>query len=531
MTLTSTPISAQVSTRARRVHHAHLTAPSQDLIGRGHRLLEDALHTVSLPAAERSELLFIRHLNVGNIRSGHSPASLSRQLEQQLQSLSAIALPGTHPNAATAPAVIFPDDLAAYAHFAHRLATGQPLTAWFWPRLFSDPFSSSHTSWHPTHSRHDTLLALLTQLATHPLAPLATATVLQQLHEQKSLTSLLQILQPEDGQTLLTQQGWSTLTQPQIEESITEGDNSLAHSRQGHGREPSQTLPCLFSAVKSCQWPPDDSRLLWAVAIGLIAENPTALFQSNVAVAAQILIQRNTTATNSRAASIESAPHRNYSSSKERPVQSQPGHAPDLTTHRSLSKAPIEQEKESHRDPLTASQLASAAVEQNSRESPVLAFTADHSDIYTDYAGVIYLLNSLKYLNLSAYLSKYNNPTFPHTLLHYIATRLQIPSEDPIFEAITLPYSPSRVPSLSLHIAWYCALRAYTYRQTHLSLRTLICRPARLSLTPTHLDLTFTLEQIDIRIRRAGLDLNPGWLPWFGKVVQFHYEKRSGESI
>jgi len=27
-------------------------------------------------------------------------------------------------------------------------------------------------------------------------------------------------------------------------------------------------------------------------------------------------------------------------------------------------------------------------------------------------------------------------------------------------------------------------------------------------------------------VRRLGLDLDPGWLPWFGRVVRFHYLPR-----
>ena len=39
----------------------------------------------------------------------------------------------------------------------------------------------------------------------------------------------------------------------------------------------------------------------------------------------------------------------------------------------------------------------------------------------------------------------------------------------------------------------------------------------------TDLDVSLPLDQADIRVRRAGLDLDPGWLPWFGRVVRFHY--------
>jgi hypothetical protein len=45
----------------------------------------------------------------------------------------------------------------------------------------------------------------------------------------------------------------------------------------------------------------------------------------------------------------------------------------------------------------------------------------------------------------------------------------------------------------------------------------------------TDLDVTLPLELADIRGRRVGLDLDPGWLPWFGRVVRFHYLHR-GES-
>jgi hypothetical protein len=28
---------------------------------------------------------------------------------------------------------------------------------------------------------------------------------------------------------------------------------------------------------------------------------------------------------------------------------------------------------------------------------------------------------------------------------------------------------------------------------------------------------------VDIEVRRAGLDLDPGWVPWLGRVVTFGY--------
>jgi len=46
----------------------------------------------------------------------------------------------------------------------------------------------------------------------------------------------------------------------------------------------------------------------------------------------------------------------------------------------------------------------------------------------------------------------------------------------------------------------------------------------RLFATETHLDLEFATIEIDVELRLAGLDIDPGWVPWLGRVVAFHYD-------
>lgn len=48
--------------------------------------------------------------------------------------------------------------------------------------------------------------------------------------------------------------------------------------------------------------------------------------------------------------------------------------------------------------------------------------------------------------------------------------------------------------------------------------------PARLYVTSSHVDVVIPLQCIDLRVRRAGLDRDPGWLPSYGRVVCFHFE-------
>jgi hypothetical protein len=40
---------------------------------------------------------------------------------------------------------------------------------------------------------------------------------------------------------------------------------------------------------------------------------------------------------------------------------------------------------------------------------------------------------------------------------------------------------------------------------------------------PGWLEIHLDLDQVDVAVRRAGLDLDPGWVPWLGTVVRFVY--------
>jgi hypothetical protein len=46
---------------------------------------------------------------------------------------------------------------------------------------------------------------------------------------------------------------------------------------------------------------------------------------------------------------------------------------------------------------------------------------------------------------------------------------------------------------------------------------------AVLEIDASHVDVFYKLDAVRLDIRRAGLDIDPGWLPWLGKVVRFHF--------
>lgn len=51
----------------------------------------------------------------------------------------------------------------------------------------------------------------------------------------------------------------------------------------------------------------------------------------------------------------------------------------------------------------------------------------------------------------------------------------------------------------------------------------LLLRRGQLYVTSSHVDLIMPLDSVSLAVRRAGLDFDPGWLPAFGRVIQFHY--------
>ena len=93
------------------------------------------------------------------------------------------------------------------------------------------------------------------------------------------------------------------------------------------------------------------------------------------------------------------------------------------------------------------------------------------------------------------------------------------PSSREVFDA----YYLSRV--------WCVAVRRWCWYSAGIKVHEVVNRDGLVSLNRTDLDVTLPLSSAEFRIRRAGLDVDPGWLPWFGKVVRFHYVWDDGAHV
>ena len=159
-------------------------------------------------------------------------------------------------------------------------------------------------------------------------------------------------------------------------------------------------------------------------------------------------------------------------------------------------------------------------------DAPV-AFTSPWQLPYaapTAAGGLLFLLPVLERIGFADW-SAGRGPEEPEPevlaaqILHLLLSRLHVEGDDPIWE-IAAPEGSGVAAS------WLTRCRRYLRRHVRIGLASLVVRRARVAITPTHVDIFFRLKAADVRVRRAGLDIDPGWVPWFGRVVTFHYEDR-----
>ena len=184
----------------RRVRTLHLSAPNDALLRRGEILLEDALHTASLPEADGGLLWLVRSLSVGRIDPRGSSASLALKIEQQLRQWVALARHGSDPAAVSAAVVYFRSTLEAHIFLAQQLSRGEPIQGWFW--------SVAVPSWQPGTPAALALRQILFATFSLPGGVAAVAQFVESLVQAQAGDQLLASLSPQDGTQLLQACGW-----------------------------------------------------------------------------------------------------------------------------------------------------------------------------------------------------------------------------------------------------------------------------------------------------------------------------------
>ncbi len=162
--------------------------------------------------------------------------------------------------------------------------------------------------------------------------------------------------------------------------------------------------------------------------------------------------------------------------------------------------------------------------------SPLHAAPAVDDGFLTTRGGLFYLLNFLALGAVQARLDERSLPACGWRWLVRLGNGVGLAPDPPLgrflaaeiglvdeSDLATLPRLPEEAALLHAGLARYGALFGETER---------FSLAARVVATRSHVDVHFRLADVSLPVRRAGLDVDPGWLPWLGRVVSFHYGSR-----
>lgn len=155
---------------------------------------------------------------------------------------------------------------------------------------------------------------------------------------------------------------------------------------------------------------------------------------------------------------------------------------------------------------------------------------ADRGAPYCEQGGVFYLLNFMARKTTQSLLHKYKayeSLKGPWGCLYRLADLLDKNDDAALDQFFVYRMGLDsleelkQLPPLS-HAEQYQQYAEKLYGSLVWS-SNLLTIPAQIEYTSSHLDIHYPLHGVDLEVRRVGLDINPGWLPWLGQVVNFHY--------
>lgn len=540
-----------MSSSARRIQRLRLSAPDQVSLGRARTRLEDAFRTASLPGLHPGAAVFVRHLDLGRWPAGLSSTALARHLEARVGALpgGAVQVAGEdHPQAL---AVWFADELEALLQLAVLLARGRIPRAWYWPLAVP--------GWRASMDTREGLRAVLGLAATLPGGDSATARVVDGLLAVSGGAALLWECLAAEATMPVDPTGAATSAPVQPASGVASLDTAV-------GARLLASLPLYWRACLA-DWlrrhGPASPRLAWLVRLAVCWRQPALAASHGEAAAAVLLaaaravLLASPADTGSHGAAPGAlpadmprpprtpSPAAGFPTVDDTPGESAPGGtapSPDVMPGPGSGAGPAV----AARTAAAGSSQTPAATSATGTDSVATAPWIHCLDQPSAFAGLVLVVKLLEYLAIRDTLATHPElaaANLPQRILQAVADRLGIPGTDPIRGFMDAEVAPTAGLTFTPPPAWartfplrrvltaptvegvyMLAMGRFLRRHAGLGLRTLVCRPGRVALTRSHLDVRFAARLMDIRLRRSGLDLDPGWTPWLGRVVCLHYD-------
>ena len=533
---------------ARRIRRLKLSGGDNTQLQQARYALEEAFRTASLPGLPPNALVLIRRLDLGTIRPHQSAVQLADTIAETVRSLAGQAVCIDQQTAREATVVWFSEPLLAYQCLLQRLLDGATVDEWYWWSLFPEQRLTLDESF---------VTELLIKACQTPTNGLSVALLLQACLAPLRLSRLLSLLTPALARRVMVAQGLSPLALSESAASTPRAASSPAKTSQLFA-SPDLSLVwrgAINAAV--AQWGEEDVRSRWLALQGLLCHRPGWLERrdlwQHIDVGAWLAAWSVSTPKAHReqhadAGQMPKLRQSDVAADHDETPQSMLANSRAHALNQPLRQQDQQQEVES------LGEAAQADGQPAPDEAAAMPGRFSHD------AGFGFLIPLLQRLGMAELLAQHEvllEIDFPRQLLRTMATRFGLDEGDPVgyflaeteltanlvindFAApqawqhllassstlsrhIVLPTNTLRLNELLNYFQLVCAV--FLRRYCALSMRGLIRRAGRVTLGRTHWDVQFDLQQTDLRLRRLALDSNPGWVPWLGRVVQFHYDE------
>jgi hypothetical protein len=481
--------------------------------------IKTALEQTCWPSTAPGELLFLRRISASG-----NPREIAARAADQARRLAGNAVDGGSAAAPNALAVRFHNRASLLACLIRDLLHGTAQRHWYWRR------------WQSVLQRplDEALVTLLQE------APLHLPAVVAQLRTTSAWQPFWQGLGKTGAERLLTvtaqATGWSNTVQ--AARTLVAAGGATAEQAATPLAAGTQPIGLSFLSADGII-AANDPRPLLAALLTLWQQSPARL---NQPLAAQQLLHL------ARVISGEATIKTEQNGSPDG-VKRNPGIiSPDSTTFHPGYSA-VEELGNGPADPLSSAASTPGDIAQsasspqleiaaqgavNRAEKAPASITAESTryqplfehNFITRQGGLFFLLNFLKLPAAQALLPA-DQPGAGWRGLHDLATALGCPPEEALLDYLASQCGMesgaelAQQPPLAAMAQWL-RLGAGRYGDEVWQAGTWQI-PARLIATASHIDLHFRLNDASLAVRRVGLDLDPGWLPWLGKIVSFHY--------
>jgi len=544
----------QLDRKDRHVLHSYVRMSARASRFRVEFSLEEALRLANLPGEEEGRVYFFRCVLLAGITGQTSRKAWMDRVQQVLTGLAIEAVHGKLAHAGSASAVYFDSQEQALETLLHSALCGRP-TEWF---------ANTILQLAPGSSTAAVVFALVDRLR-HTLPPAATAAIVLSVLERAPSSALVSLLHCIADTTA---RAWLR------DNDARDAGQSLNHTLPIGAAPPDPPVilsqarrSMIVQAAHRFGW--KDPRTIWFASLAVNCALPASI--------QPLPLLRRTHAT-LRLIEPESAPPettQEASPATRRPTPLRFDEDEAVSTNsvpasgtQAVDPDSVPQERPAAgvvRSPLPPAPVT-PAVQAFPAPSPVSGPVdpAPRSGLLgepTDWAGLYFLLHPLRRLGIASALDAC--PALAEAglvthLLHRLARQADAPAQDPILLCLDLAGAEFALPAATLAAmprlawpanlrppedtacssrgllrAWTLGVRRWCWHTASLKLHQIVRRRGAVWTTRADIDVTLPLQEADLRIRRVGLDIDPGWLPWlghFGRVVRFHYRGKEWDA-